>query len=167
MNTILLIFFVLPIAVIVVSIALQRLLRCPLLVASIIFVIFLIVATVLSDVNVFVIAVAYALLAYISAILSCIICRIIANNPDLISCNNCCRSNNDDNSGCPRNNVATQNSTVPIDDITIVTGMDQLASSNCGCSNNNSTAFVAEASVVPNCSTNGRTGNFRGCYRRR
>ena len=40
MNTLLLIFFALPIAVIVISIALQKILKCPVLVAAIIFSIF-------------------------------------------------------------------------------------------------------------------------------
>ena len=40
MDTILLLFFALPIAVVVISVALQKILRCPILVAAIIFAIF-------------------------------------------------------------------------------------------------------------------------------
>ena len=46
---ILLIFFALPIATIIISIALQKILRCPILVAAIIFAIFL---PILNDVNI-------------------------------------------------------------------------------------------------------------------
>ena len=56
MNT-LLIFFALPIAVIIISIALQRILKCPALVAAIIFAIFLIVTFVVNNLELLIAAI--------------------------------------------------------------------------------------------------------------
>ena len=61
MNT-LLIFFALPIAVIIISIALQKILKCPLLVSAIIFSIFLIVTFVVNNLNFLVAAIIYAII---------------------------------------------------------------------------------------------------------
>ena len=74
MNT-LLIFFALPIAVIIISIALQKILKCPLLVSAIIFSIFLIVTFVVNNLNFLVAAIIYAIISFITAFLTCIICR--------------------------------------------------------------------------------------------
>ena len=56
---ILLIFFALPIAVIIISIALQRILKCPILVAAIIFAIFLIVTFIVNNLNFLIAAIVY------------------------------------------------------------------------------------------------------------
>ena len=199
MNTILLIFFVIPLAVIIVSIALQRLLRCPPLVAAIIFVIFLIVAVILNNFNVLILAIIFAILAYITAVLSCIICRILRENPRWLSCTKCCdfddrrrnncrcceRNNNENNN--TNNNIATLNTAVSVDDIDMFDTVELVSdnnfnsnvgnsgfnnnncnNNNCGCnSGNDSNNFVAQARIIPNRNTNGRSGFFRGCYRRR
>lgn len=75
MNT-LLIFFALPIAVIIISIALQKIFKCPFLVAGIIFAIFLIVTFVVGNLNLLIATIAYTILAFITAVLTNIICRI-------------------------------------------------------------------------------------------
>ena len=76
MNT-LLIFFALPIAVIIISIALQKIFKCPFLVAAIIFAIFLIVTFAIGNLNYLVATIAYTILAFITAVLTNIICRIL------------------------------------------------------------------------------------------
>ena len=76
MNT-LLIVFALPIAVIIISIALQKIFKCPFLVAAIIFAIFLIVTFVVGNLTLLVATIAYTILAFITAILTNIICRIL------------------------------------------------------------------------------------------
>ena len=76
MNT-LLIFFALPIAIIIISIALQKIFKCPFLVAGIIFAIFLIVTFAIGNLNYLVATIAYTILAFITAILTNIICRIL------------------------------------------------------------------------------------------
>ena len=74
---ILLIFFALPIAVIIISIALQRILKCPILVAAIIFAIFLIVTFIVNNLNFLIAAIAYAILSFITAYITCIIRKIL------------------------------------------------------------------------------------------
>ena len=175
MNT-LLIFFALPIAVIIISIALQKIFKCPFLVAAIIFAIFLIVTFVLGNLIYLVATIAYTILAFITAVLTNIICRILReldrreneretncysrrtresnnNNGNLltISSNGCNGVENDlltINTSCPDNNNNSNNS----------------CSCNCNTSND---SIAVRANVFPNGNTNGRTGSFCGCFRRR
>ena len=87
MNIILLIFFAIPIAVIIISIALQKVLKCPFLVAAVIFAIFLIVTFVISNINFLVATIIYTIISYIVAVLTCLISRFLNNNCN--SCNRC------------------------------------------------------------------------------
>lgn len=66
----LLIFFALPIATIIISIALQKILKCPFLVAGIVFAIFLVVTFVIPDLTFLVATIAYTLIAFITAFLT-------------------------------------------------------------------------------------------------
>lgn len=87
MMNLLLIFFALPLATIVFSIALQRILDNPILVASIIFSIFLIVTFVVGDLNLLIATIIYTILSFITAI----IVKYIDernNNEDNENCNN-------------------------------------------------------------------------------
>ena len=70
MNNLILIFFALPLAVVIVSIALQKLFDSPALVAGIIFVVFLVATFMIGDLNILILAIAYAILAYITAVLT-------------------------------------------------------------------------------------------------
>lgn len=96
MNIILLIFFAIPIAVIIFSIALQRILKSPVLVAAIFFAIFLVVTFIISNINFLVATIIYTILAFITALLTKIICKILRR----LSCEsesterNCCRERN-------------------------------------------------------------------------
>ena len=74
---ILLIFFALPIAVIIISIALQKILKNPALVAAIIFAIFLIVTFIVNNLNFLVAAIVYAIISFITAFIVCIVCRFL------------------------------------------------------------------------------------------
>ena len=71
---------VIPIAVIIFSIALQKILKCPWLVALIFFAIFLLVAFLVSNLNLSVYGIIYALLAFITASIVCLLCRIRCGN---------------------------------------------------------------------------------------
>ena len=93
MNTLLLIFFALPIAVIIISIALQKILKCPFLVAAIIFAIFLVVTFIVGDLIFLVATIIYAILAFITAVVVKFICRFIREFADR---DNCCRRRNDE-----------------------------------------------------------------------
>jgi hypothetical protein len=86
MMNLLLIFFALPLATIVFSIALQRILDNPILVAAIIFSVFLIVTFVVEDLNLLIATIIYTILSFITAI----IVRYIDenNNENNGNCNN-------------------------------------------------------------------------------
>ena len=71
-----LLFFVLPLSTIILSIVLQKILRCPILVAGTFFAIFLIVTYVV-DSNLLIFAIAYTIIAYITATLTRVICNLI------------------------------------------------------------------------------------------
>ena len=77
MNT-LLIFFALPIAVIIVSAVLQKVLKSPIAVAALIFAIFLVVTFAAFDETFLIATLAYTILAFITAL----IVRILCNSND-------------------------------------------------------------------------------------
>ena len=90
MMNLLLIFFALPLATIVFSIALQRILDNPILVASIIFSIFLIVTFVVGDLNLLIATIIYTIISFLTAI---IVKYIDENNNE----------NNENNGNCNNN----------------------------------------------------------------
>ena len=94
MMNLLLIFFALPLATIVFSIALQRVLDNPILVASIIFSIFLIVTFVVGDLNLLIATIIYTILSFITAI---IVKYIDENNDNNNENNGCCNNNGNNN----------------------------------------------------------------------
>lgn len=106
---ILLLFFALPIATIILSIVLQKILKCPILVAATFFAIYLIVAFAIFDSGFLIFVILYTILAYITAVLTRLICNILERlnllnnncNSNCICddrCNNSCRNNNNNNS---------------------------------------------------------------------
>ena len=90
MTTNLLIFFAIPLAVVVISIALQKVLRNPFLVAGIIFSILLIIVLALFATIYLIAVVAYTILSFITAILTCLLGRFFRNE----FCNGFCNNNN-------------------------------------------------------------------------
>ena len=74
---ILLIFFALPIATIIISIALQKIFKCPTLVAAIIFAIFLIVTFIIGNLNFLIATIVYTIISFITAVIVSSICRLI------------------------------------------------------------------------------------------
>ena len=92
MNITLLIFFALPIATIIVSIALQKILKCPPLVSAIIFAIFLIVTFIINNLNFLIATIVYTIISFITAVLVCIICKFgkwIMGKWNINFCSNC------------------------------------------------------------------------------
>ena len=81
----LLIFFAFPIAVIIISAILQKLLKCPIAVAALIFAIFLIVTFAAFDETFLIATLAYTILAFITAFLVKLICES-NNNNNLCDC---------------------------------------------------------------------------------
>ena len=96
MTTNLLIFFAIPLAIVIISIALQKVLRNPFLVAAIIFSILLVIVLAFFDTIYLIAVVAYTVLAYITAVLTCLFCRILRNS-NIGNCMGC--GNNNDNNG--------------------------------------------------------------------
>ena len=97
MNIILL-FFVLPFATNIFSIVLQKILKCPVLVAAIFFAIYLILAYTVFGTDFLIFAIIYTILSYITAILTRLIMQLFRR----INCtnsNSCC-SNDSSNSNC-------------------------------------------------------------------
>lgn len=143
MNTLLL-FFALPIAVIIISVALQKVLRNPLLVAGIIFAILLIATFVINDLNLLIATIIYTIISYITALITSLICRFLRNNRQNGGrcCNLCENSNNNTNN----NSCCNQNNN---DDSEV-----------CGAN-----GITARVNIIPN--NNGASGTINGCYRRR
>ena len=137
----LLIFFALPIATIIISIAMQKIFKCPPLVAAIIFAIFLIVTFVVGNINYLVATIVYTILSFITASIVCLFCRLMEQI-----------SNNNNNNG----NLLT---------ISSRTGENN--SNGCGCTPENfrRNGVNANINVIPNNYNNGRTGCLCGRYR--
>lgn len=180
MNT-LLIFFALPIAIIIISIVLQKILKCPFLVAGVIFAILLIVAFAVFDATFLIFVIAYTILSFIVAYLTMLICEFAHNNR--CCCNNKCNCNN--NCSCQDRN--TELLTISSNCQDTENGNLLTISSNCsngntndlltintnGCNNglnnnscNNSNGIVANANIIPNTFNNSNTGIGCGCCRR-
>lgn len=198
MNTLLLLFFALPIAVIIISIALQKILKCPFLVAAIIFAIFLVVTFILGNLIFLVATIIYAIIAFITAVLVKLICRLIkeldrrnCNDRDNCFCSdnilgnrtrllstrgNCnCGDNDNENlltissSGCNgvENELLTINSKCSRSDNNNNNCNDNDNNScSCNCNTSNDSISV-RANVFPNNNSDGRSGSFCGCFRRR
>lgn len=93
MMNLLLLFFALPIATIIISIALQKNLDNPILVASIIFAVFLVVTFVVGDLNLLIATIAYTIISFITAV----IVRYIKQNINDSNDNNTCCNQNGNN----------------------------------------------------------------------
>ena len=76
----LLIFFALPLAVIIISAVLQKLLHSPITVAALIFAIFLVITFAVFDETFLIATLAYTILAFITASLVRLFCRNNSNN---------------------------------------------------------------------------------------
>lgn len=161
---ILLIFFALPIAVIIISIALQRILKCPILVAAIIFAIFLIVTFVVNNLNLLIAAIVYAIISFITAYITCIIGRIL----DRVGRENNCGCRRENQCGCNNDNN-NRNNLLTIQNISN-------GESNCGCNQNeegcayqitNANGLSARVNIIPNSNNNNGNTNGCGCCRRR
>lgn len=88
---ILLLFFALPIATIILAIVLQKILRSPILVAATFFAIYLIVTFAVFDASFLIFTIVYTILAFLAAWIVQAICRFIKH---------CCNNNNDDDNNC-------------------------------------------------------------------
>lgn len=76
----LLLFFAIPVAVIIFSIVLQKIICCPWLVAASFFAIFLVIAFVIEEIQFLALALIYTIIAFITALIVKVICEISCGN---------------------------------------------------------------------------------------
>lgn len=100
---ILLLAFAIPVATILLAIVLQKILKCPLLVAATFFAIFLIVTFAVFDVSFLVLAILYTILAYVTALLTRLICNLISRFNLGNNCNCVCGNSEETNNNLVRN----------------------------------------------------------------
>ena len=99
----LLIYFALPLATIILAIVLQKLIKNPLAVAAVFFAIYLVVTFAAFDINFLVLAILYTILAYVTALLTQVICELISEH------HHCNHNNHDDDNVI---NVSTINTDI-------------------------------------------------------
>lgn len=80
MDTLLLLLFAIPLATIILSIVLQKILNCPWLVAATFFAIFLIVTFIIGDIRFLIFVIIYTIISFITALIVRFICDIICGN---------------------------------------------------------------------------------------
>lgn len=158
---ILLLFFALPVATIILAIVLQKILRCPILTAATFFAIFLIVAFTAFDATFLIFAIAYTIIAFVTAVIAEMFFRRCCNE----ECRKkCCFENILGNSN--------SNNTVRLSDNDINAIARQIANiqrnqNNCNCNNNCSCNQNATDTVSVNV-RDIQTGNRTSwcCYRK-
>ena len=175
MNTILLIFFAIPLAVIIFSIALQKILKCPALVAGIIFAIGVIITFIIGNLIFLAATLVYTFISYITGLITCLICRFFNNddnhNDNCCRRNRCCNNNNENDlltisSRCQNNgngDLLTINSSCANGNtnnlLTISSnnnGRDCCCNNSCGCDNGINTANTING-VIRIVDNNGNT----------
>lgn len=152
MDTLLL-FFAIPVAIIILSIVLQKILRCPILVAATFFAILLIVAFAAFDSSFLIFVIIYTILAYVTAVLTRLVCNLIARFADCFDDDGCCV--------CGNNNCDDAN-----DD-----SNNQGATFTLTSSQADPVLFLTNRNSNPNCNNwnirNGVSNNNNNCYCRR
>ena len=83
----LLLFFAIPLAVIILSIVLQKILKCPWLVAATFFAIFLIVTFAVGDIRLLIFTGVYTIISYITALIFRAVCNLMCNGITLRNIN--------------------------------------------------------------------------------
>lgn len=161
MNTLLL-FFALPVATIILSIVLEKILRCPILTAATFFAIFLIVAFAVFDATFLVFVIAYTILSFISALIAEIIFRRC--NDENRKCCRWCLSNSRTKE--QNNNMITLSNQDVIRIANEIINLQNNITCNQNLNNNNCNCSASDVATVnvTNNTTGGRTSWC--CYRR-
>ena len=153
----LLIFFALPIATIIISIALQKILKCPYLVSAIVFAIFLIVTFIINNLNFLVATIVYTIISFITALIVCLACRIIESLNGREGCNRNCRRNNNNtvseieniNDILAINGEYTNNGNNGVITVNALNNSSNSSNNGCNCNSNNN-GVSARINVIPN-----------------
>ena len=168
---IILFLFIFPIATIIFSIALQKILKCPFLVSAVILAIFLIVTFTVYGVTFLIAAFIYAIIALITAYIVKFFEKIENRTIQINLINNReGRNNNCDNNTCPCNcnNCNDDNSDIDLSNVSNVALLNALANNNnnrsgcrCNCNGNNADTLNTQACRTCNCQR-----QFMRCLRR-
>lgn len=136
---ILLLAFAIPVATILLAIVLQKILKCPLLVAATFFAILLIITYAVFDSSFLVFAILYTILAYVTAVLTRLICNIISRFH--LDCGGNCICDSEErrtNEDCGRNVIACNGSWCCSPRNNARVGIRMVPTNNgrtCGCNN--------------------------------
>lgn len=174
---ILLLAFALPVATILLAIVLQKILKCPLLVAATFFAILLIITYAVFDSSFLVFAILYTILAYVTAVLTRLICNLIARFNLSDNCNCICNNNDNGNPRSSCNNSGTyqvasgtwccraRNTSGTNRDSNVMLLNNETGCSNTnGLNNNNEPVIVlTNANQITNSGRSGRNGRNYGC----
>ena len=157
---ILLLFFALPIAIIILAVVLEKILRCPFLTAATFFAIFLIVAFAVFDASFLIFVIVYTIIAFIAALITEFFFRRCRQEDKC-----CCKWNfcNCQEQNRERNNTITlsnQDIRRIAEQLARIQNNNNSSNNNCCCNNTNDVATVN----VTNNTTGGRTNWC--CYRR-
>ncbi len=172
---ILLLAFAIPVATILLAIVLQKILKCPLLVAATFFAIFLIVTFAVFDSSFLVFAILYTILAYVTAVLTRLICKIISRFNLGSNCNCVCDYSENRNNNSRRNancNVSSGTWCCTTRNLPR-TGINQISANAlanngtaCTCGNNTNEGENEPVIILTNANditNNGRNGRNNGC----
>ena len=147
---ILLLFFALPVATIILAIVLEKILRCPILTAATFFAIFLIVAFAFFDASFLIFVIVYTIIAFIAAVIAEFFFRRCNNEKD------CCKWRLCNNRERNNNTIALSNQDIrriaeQLANIQNNSNNNNNCNCNCNCSND-----IATVNVTNN-TTGGRT----------
>ncbi len=165
------IFFALVFATIVLAILINRIVRCPILVALTFFSVILLIAAIIGSTTLVVLAVILGIIAFLSAFFDCVFKSsgffrnsncLTCHNPYDDNDNDCCCNNDDDN------NLAIVNSNGRV--VARINGNTVSCRNNnnnggCGCGNSNSLiAELVENNLINTASSNGNNNSSScGC----
>lgn len=165
------IFFALALATIVLAILINRIVRCPTLVALVFFSVTLLIAAIIGNTTLVVLAVILGILAFLAAFFDCIFKSSgFFRNSNCLTCHNpyddndCCNDNDD--------TLAIVNSNgqvvARINGNTVSCRRNNNNNGNCGCGNSNSLiAELAENNLINTTSSNGNNSSSScGCCNR-
>lgn len=167
-----LIFLAVILVTIVLAIFINRLVRCPLLVGFIFFSIALLVAIILSNLTLVILAIILGIVAFVSAFLDCLFksCCFFRNN-SCLRCHNPYEENNNNENTNTNNNLRIINSNGEV--IASISGnsvncYDEEADCCCNNGRNGANTLLSDANMVNNINTNATSYscNSRG-YKRR
>ena len=168
-----LIFFALILTTIVLAILINRIVRCPILVALVFFSVILLIAAIIGSTTLVVLAVILGILAFLAAFFDCIFKSsgffrnsncLTCHNPYDDNNNDCCNDNDDNSLAIVNSNgqvVARINGNT-------VSCRRNNNNGNCGCGNSNSLiAELSENNLINTTSSNGNNSSSScGCCNR-